>query len=404
MSRAVAESGLPAFPLSFDDTAVAFSHKSDHELRLSHFIFSLTKNPGLVRILSQGARWAMAIGLPIKPLIKATVYRQFCGGENRQEYERVIAMLARARIGTILDYSVEGVESEVGFDDFMQALLKIIAEARANPNIPCVSLKMTAIGAFDIYEKVTAGAKLNTAEAAAWQRINERLETIGQAAAEACKPLYVDAEESWIQGAIDDLVETKMATFNRPRANIFTTLQFYHTGRVDYFKTLIARARREGWCLGVKFVRGAYMEKERERAHAQGYRSPIHPHKAATDGDYDHALQLFADNIDVVELCSGTHNEQSCLLLARLMAERGISNNHPHVYFSQLFGMSDHISFNLARQGYNVSKYLPFGPVESTLPYLVRRAEENTAIAGQMSKELQIIVQERKRRRAARRR
>ncbi len=403
MSRAVAESGSPPFSLSFDDTAVAFSHKSDHELRLSHFIFNLTKNPGLVKILSQGARWAMAIGLPIKPLIKATVYRQFCGGENRQEYERVIAMLARARIGTILDYSVEGVESEAGFDDFMQALLKIISEARANPNIPCVSLKMTAIGAFDIFEKVTAEAKLNTAEAAAWQRITERLETICQAAAEARKPLYVDAEESWIQGAIDGLVEAKMATFNRSRANLFTTLQFYRTGRVDHFRALIARARREGWRLGVKFVRGAYMEKERERARAQGYRSTIHPNKAATDGDYNLALQHFVDNIDVVELCSGTHNEQSCLLLAQLMAERGIANNHPHVYFSQLFGMSDHVSFNLARQGYNVSKYLPFGPVESTLPYLVRRAEENTAIAGQMSKELQIIVQERKRRRAARR-
>jgi proline dehydrogenase len=403
MSRAVAESGSPSFSLSFDDTAVAFSHKSDHELRLSHFIFNLTKNPGLVKILSQGARWAMAIGLPIKPLIKATVYRQFCGGENRQEYERVIAMLARARIGTILDYSVEGVESETGFDDFMQALLKIISEARTNPNIPCVSLKMTAIGAFDTYEKVTAGAKLNTAEAAAWQRITERLETICQAAAEARKPLYVDAEESWIQGAIDGLVEAKMATFNRLRANLFTTLQFYRTDRVDHFRALIARARQEGWRLGVKFVRGAYMEKERERARAQGYRSPIRPNKAATDGDYNLALQHFVDNINVVELCSGTHNEQSCLLLAQLMAERGIPNNHPHVYFSQLFGMSDHVSFNLARQGYNVSKYLPFGPVESTLPYLVRRAEENTAIAGQMSKELQVIVQERKRRRAARR-
>lgn len=403
MPRATAKSGSQHDTLSFDNTAVAFAHKSDHDLRLSHFIFSLTKNPRLVMILSQGARWAMALGLPVKPLIKATVYRQFCGGETRQEYAKVINMLARARIGTILDYSVEGVESEAGFDDFMQALLDIIAEARTNPNIPCVSLKMTAIGAFHIYEKVTDGAALTTAEATAWQRIADRLETICRAAAEAGKPLYVDAEESWIQGAIDGLIEAKMTKFNRSRACLFTTVQFYRLGRVDYFKSLIEQARRENWRLGIKFVRGAYMEKERERARAKGYPSPINTDKTSTDDDYDRALKIFAENIDVVELCSGTHNEKSCLLLARLMAERGIPNSHPHVYFSQLFGMSDHVSFNLARQGYNVSKYLPFGPVESTLPYLVRRAEENTAIAGQMSKELQIIVQERKRRRAARR-
>jgi proline dehydrogenase len=401
MPQATTDSGISTFDLSFDDTAVAFAHKSDHELRLSYLIFSLTKNPGLVKILSQGARWAMAVGLPVKPLIKATVYRQFCGGETRAEYHRVIDMLARAGIDTILDYSVEGVENEAGFDDFTHSMLAIIAQARNNSNIPCVSLKMTAIGAFDLYKKVTAGSGLDAVETAAWQRVDDRLQTICHAAVEAGKPVYVDAEESWIQGAIDGLIESKMAKLNSARAHLFTTLQFYRTGRVDHFKALIERARDEGWRLGVKFVRGAYMEKERERAFSLGYPSPIHPTKAATDSDYDRALEIFADNVEVVELCNGTHNEQSCLLLARLMAAGSIPCDHSHVYFSQLFGMSDHVSFNLARRGYNVSKYLPFGPVASTLPYLVRRAEENTAIAGQMSKELQIIIRELKRRRAA---
>jgi proline dehydrogenase len=231
--------------------------------------------------------------------------------------------------------------------------------------------------------------------------VKSRLEDICEASYQACKPIYIDAEESWIQTAIDELAEAMMSRYNQDKAIVFTTLQLYRWDRNDYFLRLIRRARSEGYKLGIKIVRGAYLEKERERAKRYGYRSPVNATKEDTDREYDKSVEIFIDNIDVVEICVGTHNEASCRLLIELMAEKDLPNDHPHIYFSQLYGMSDNISFNLAKAGYNVSKYLPFGPVESTLPYLARRAEENTAIAGQMSKELEIIMKERERRKAA---
>jgi len=285
----------PDLPVSFKDTAVAFQHKSDRELLLSYLIFGLTKSPFLVKFLSQAAKLTLALGLPVKPLIKATVFKQFCGGEEKKEYSKVITKLGRAAIGTILDYSVEGSEDEAGFEATTKQLLQNIEQSKSNPNIPCTCMKMTAIGSFDIFKKITAGDPLSKAEQHEWQKVKDRVEKIGKASYEADKPIY----------------------------------------------------------------------------------------------------------IDVVEICVGTHNEESCELLVQSMAENKLPNDHPQIYFSQLFGMSDNISFNLAKAGYNVSKYLPFGPVESTLPYLARRAEENTAIAGQMSKELETIAKERKRRRSA---
>jgi len=260
---------------------------------------------------------------------------------------------------------------------------------------------MTAIGPFELYQKVTDDETLSRDEQNEWDKVKKRLETICEAAFHADKPIYIDAEETWIQKAIDDLAEEMMSRFNRRKAIVFTTLQLYRWDRNDYFLELIERARSQGYKLGIKIVRGAYIEKERERAQRHGYRSPINDTKADTDREYDKSVQIFIDNIDAVEICVGTHNEASCKLLLELMAARGLPNDHPHIYFSQLYGMSDNISFNLANAGYNVSKYLPYGPVESTLPYLARRAEENTAIAGQMSKELEIIVKERKRRKIA---
>jgi proline dehydrogenase len=387
-------------PVSFDDTQVAFQNKSNRELLLSYLIFLLTKNPFLVKLLSQAAKICLDLGLPIKAIIKSTVFKQFCGGESSREYRRVIDTLGRSTIGTILDYSVEGSQDEAGFESTTKELLKVIEEAATNPNIPCTCMKLSAIGDFALYEKVSSGAPLSAAERDAWEKIEGRLDTICAAACSVGKPIYIDAEESWVQEAMDRLAETMMQRYNTERAVVYTTLQLYRWDRIDYFENLIREARAAGYKIGVKIVRGAYLEKERQRAREMGYPSPVNPSKQATDDEYNRAITLFIDNIDVCELCLGTHNESSCRLLMQQMAERNIRRNHPHIWFAQLYGMSDNISFNLAKAGYNVTKYLPYGPVEATLPYLTRRAEENTAIAGQMSKELDIIVRERHRRRS----
>jgi proline dehydrogenase len=260
---------------------------------------------------------------------------------------------------------------------------------------------MTGIGRFGLFEKVSSEDVLSIQEEQEWNRVKKRLDIICRTASEAGKPIYIDAEESWMQKAIDNLAEEMMQKYNKIKAVVFTTLQMYRWDRFDYLKQLIGQAKSASYILGVKIVRGAYMEKERERARKFGYPSPITPTKAATDEAYNKTMKLVIDYIDVVELCAGTHNETSCLHLAQIMDQKQLPHNHPHIYFSQLYGMSDHISFSLAKAGYNVSKYLPFGPVKSTLPYLARRAEENTAIAGQMSKELAIIAEERRRRRSA---
>ncbi len=390
------------FPIDFKDTEIAFQHKSDFDLARSYVIFLLTKSPSLVKILSKSAKLALTMGLPIEPIIKATVFKQFCGGEIRKEYQKVIDQLARAGIGTILDYSVEGEGNETEFERTARAIVQTIQAARLADNIPCACMKMTGIGDATLFAKMTAGMTLTPDEETAWTRLRGRLEAICKQAAESGTPIYIDAEESWIQGAMDKLAEEMMAAHNRHSAIVFTTLQLYRTDRVDYFKRLIASARAKSFRLGVKIVRGAYMEQERDRARRVGYPSPIHPDKPATDQAFDACIHLFVDNIENVEICVGTHNEYSCRLLAGLMAERDIPTNHSHIYFSQLYGMSDHISYKLAHAGYNVTKYLPYGPVASTLPYLARRAEENTAIAGQMSKELEIIARERQRRKQVR--
>jgi len=394
------ESKTEPMSVSFQDTSIAFKNKSDKELILSYLIFGLTKSPFLVKFLSQAAKLTLSMGLPVKPIIKSTVFKQFCGGEKESEYTNVVEKLGQSGIGAILDYSVEGTEDETGFESTKRELLKVIDKSKTNPDIPCTCMKMTGIGPFDLYKKITANEPLTVEEQREWEKVRNRLEAICKASFKADKPIYIDAEETWIQQAIDDLSEKMMSMYNQEKAIVFTTLQLYRWDRNDYFLELIQRARAGGYKLGIKIVRGAYIEKERERARRYGYRSPINATKEDTDREYDKSVEIFIDNIDVVEICVGTHNEASCKLLLKLMAERDLPNNHPHIYFSQLYGMSDNVSFNLANAGYNVSKYLPYGPVESTLPYLARRAEENTAIAGQMSKELEIILKERKRRKA----
>jgi proline dehydrogenase len=388
-------------PVSFDNTQVAFQYKSGRDLFLAWLIFSLTKNPRLMKLLTRTVKVLMALKMPIKPIIKATVFKLFCGGETKAEYEKVIAQLRKAHIGTILDYAVEGSADEAGYAGTEAELLKTIAEAKYNPDIPCTCLKVTAVASFALMERVSAGKALTGEQEAQWAAAQGRLDRICAAAHASDKPIYIDAEESWIQTAVDAAVEKMMRRYNRKKAIVFTTLQMYRWDRLDYLRRLIDEARAGGYRVGVKIVRGAYMEQERERARRLGYPSPINPTQEATHRDYNAAIDIIMDNIEGVEICLGTHNEYSCKHMAHLMVERGLPNDHPHITFSQLYGMSDNISFNLSRAGYNVSKYLPYGPVEATLPYLTRRAEENTAIAGQMSKELEIIVRERERRKHA---
>ncbi|MEW6467679.1 MAG: proline dehydrogenase family protein [Bacteroidota bacterium] len=394
--------GTPVSPVSFINTEKAFRNKDDQELKRSLWLFRLLRNPFLVRVFSWLTIAALKLRLPVISAIKATIYRQFCAGETLTESLVVVKRLGRAGVGSILDYSVEGKKSEEDFERTRDEVMSIIAMAKGNPAIPYTSIKLSGLIRFSLLEKASANIRLNDVELAEFLRAMERAEAIFAAARKAEIPVYIDAEESWIQYAIDALAEEWMKKYNHERAVVLTTLQMYRWDRIDYLKKLIADARTENYFIGIKLVRGAYLEKENKRAAEMNYRSPIHASKEATDKDFDHAVDICLENIDIVTLCAGTHNENSTLHLVTKMKELGIPNDHAHVYFSQLYGMSDHITYNLADSGYNVTKYLPYGPVESTVPYLVRRAEENTAIAGQMGRELKLILEEKERRKTAR--
>ena len=386
-------------PVLFNDTSIAFAHKNDKEVLMSYLLFWMMSKPILVKVLSNLTKFALKIHLPVRSLIKFTVYRQFCGGENKMEFTSVISKLGESGIGTILDYSVEGVESEEKFDQTKLELLRIVDLAKDNPHIPCTCMKVTGIGRFKLLEKASRGTALTKGEEGEYHRILLRLDQICKASHALNKPIYIDAEESWIQDAIDAMAEEMMERYNDGRAIVFTTIQMYRHDRNAYFQRLIQLHREKKRILGVKIVRGAYLEKENKRAQRMGYDTLMNSSKRDTDTQYDKALALGINNLDVVEFCAGTHNPESNRLLTELMVERNLPNNHPHIWFSQLYGMSDHISYSLANAGYNVCKYVPYGPVASTMPYLIRRARENTAIAGQMGQELKLLMEERNRRR-----
>lgn len=385
-------------PVSFEDTSQAFSHLSDDDLRFNYWLFRLMNNPGLTNLSTSMADLAIRWNLPVNWAAKPTIFRVFCGGETINESLEAVKALGERNVGAILDYSVEGQEEESEFDKTEKEIVRIIELAKDNPHIPVSCIKISGIASNKLLEKLSSNAELSDREREGAAALHQRFERICKAAYDHGVPIYVDAEESWIQDAIDRLVESMMARFNKEKAIVFQTAQLFRHDRLAYYTDLIQRGRREGFRIGVKLVRGAYLDKENERAKERGYPTPIQPDKESTDRDYNAALKLSVDNIDWVEVCAGTHNEYSCKYLATLMAEKGLQNDHPHIYFSQLYGMSDYMSFNLSAAGYNVSKYLPYGPVRSTLPYLIRRAKENTAIAGQMGKEYSMIRKEIKRR------
>ena len=346
------------------------------------------------------AKTVLDVGLPVESFIRATLFKHFCGGETIEQCQKTIFKLSDFNIGTILDYSVEGSQTEREFDKTAREIIRTIHLAKQNKAIPFCVFKMTGVARFELLEKVNAKVPLSAEETKQWERARHRLHAICLNAAQNQVRLFIDAEESWIQTAIDDFALEMMREFNRERAILFHTVQMYRTDRMDYLKTLLQISRTEGFFVGLKIVRGAYMEKERARAESQQRTSPIHTTKEATDRTYDEALQFCFANLDRVSLCAGTHNEKSTYQMVKLIETNGLTRNDDRLYFSQLLGMSDNLSYNLAAAGFNVAKYVPYGPVKVLVPYLTRRAQENTSIAGQTGRELTLIEKELKRRRS----
>lgn len=385
--------------VNFDNTATAFSYKSTADLRRANFIFSLVNHPWMSGLATGLVRLALNLGLPVEEIIRRTAFNHFCGGISIRDSEKVIANLAAYKVSTILDYSVEGEKSEAGFDATMEETLQTIALAKTSKHIPFAVFKVTGLASVELLEKIQSAASLTELENAAWERVQSRVNSICSAGAAAGIPVLIDAEETWIQEPIDKLAYDMMQRFNKDRAIVYNTYQMYCTRSLSNLKSAFHDAAMHQYYLGAKLVRGAYMEKERERAADMGYDSPIHPSKEATDTAYNQALNFCLDNKQRIYLMSGSHNDYSNYYLVDLMGLHGLAANDPRVWFAQLYGMSDNISFNLAGAGYNVAKYLPYGPVRSVMPYLFRRAQENTSVAGQSSRELRLIREELRRRR-----
>lgn len=387
--------------LNFQDTAIAFADKSDSELQEKYRMFKTMNSPLLNGIGTRMATFALSIGLPVEGIIKSTVFEQFCGGETIAECSPTIEKLGRSNIGAILDYSAEGKTSEAEFDETRDEILRTIQRAKGDENIPFAVFKVSGIAPLGTLEKMSSKRRLDAKGASKCEHIHGRVDEICGYAAKIGQPIFIDAEESWIQDAIDRLASEMMQKYNRGRAIVYNTIQLYRKDRLQFLRESRRQASKDGYILGVKLVRGAYMEKERTRAAEMGYESPIQPDKESTDADYDAAIDYCLKHLDEISFVAGTHNEESTRLLAEKMYNASIVANHPHIHFSQLFGMSDNLSYVLAKQGYNVSKYVPYGPVKDAIPYLVRRAQENSSVTGQVSRELDLIKKEIKRRRLA---
>jgi len=385
--------------ISFENTEIAFKNKSNNDLKKAYWLFKIVANPKLVHFGKAATNIALKLRLPIDGFIKKTIFKQFCGGETIRECEKVTKSMAEFGVKTILDYSVEGKISEEDFDATVDEIISTIEAGKKDKNIPFAVFKVTGIARFGILEAANDGLdNLSIKEKKELESVINRIERICKKAFENDQPVFIDAEETWIQNTIDAISTQMMKKYNQKKAIVFNTAQMYRHDRLVYLEKEINLAKSGAYYYGIKLVRGAYMEKERERADKMNYLSPIQPDKASTDKDFDLALELIINNIDTVSLCAGTHNEQSSSYLSELMSDKNIENNDHHIYFAQLLGMSDHISYNLAYKNYNVAKYVPYGPIKEVLPYLLRRADENTSVAGQTSRELDLIEKEKNRR------
>lgn len=408
---------IPSPEIRFDNTEIAFAHQSDAELKQALFLFGLMSWSPLVKLGARFTPWAVRHKLPILGLLRKTIYRQFVGGESLVQSRTVSDALNQLRVDVILDYGVEGKEGEENFNQATQEFIRVINHAATCPNIPFMSVKVTGLARFDLLGKVHALIQLQRgqlkqrytqalellteSERLEWRNVVLRLEQIAQIGQEKQIGVLIDAEESWIQDAIDAVALHLMSRFNQDRVVVFNTYQLYRHDRLSFLVDNYHWAQDEGYFLGAKLVRGAYMEKERSRAQKLGYPSPIQTDKSATDRDYDNALAFCMDHLDRIFVMVASHNEESSLYATKLLTELGHPIDHPQVHWSQLYGMSDNITFNLAKAGCSVSKYLPFGPISEVVPYLMRRAQENTSVRGQTSRELNLLKAERARRRQA---
>lgn len=387
--------------ISFDNTEVAFAGKSNKDLQWSYRLFKILGRNWMMKFGKLATNAALAMRLPINGMIKKTIFKQFCGGETIQECDSKIADLGKFGIGTILDYSVEGKNEEQELDGTKNEIIATIKRASKDPNIPFSVFKPTGLVTDTLLEKANnTSNQLSTAEKEELGRALDRVDAICKAAYEMNVPVFIDAEDSWYQDAIDRMANEMMARYNQDKTIVYNTIQMYRHDRLEFLKQTHAEANEGDYKVGIKLVRGAYMEKERKRAQEMGYPSPIQPDKESTDRDYNQALEYMMQNLDTFSICAGTHNEKSSAFLVDLMANHNIAKDDKRVYFAQLLGMSDHISFNLAHEGYNVAKYVPYGPVRDVMPYLIRRADENTSVAGQTGRELSLIIKEKKRRKS----
>ena len=382
----------------FENTEVAFASKTDADLERAYFLFRLIANQPLVRIGTNIAQFALKSHLPVEGLIRATVFDHFCSGTSAEESVKVVNLLAEQNVYAVLDYSVEGAKAEISLDDCLTNIIATIKLSATSDNIPFTVFKPTGFGHPELYTKKSKQEKLTLAEEDAWERIRNRFIRCCDVAQQHNMKLLVDAEESWLQPAINLLVEEMMSIYNKKEALIHTTAQLYIKDKLNYLHYLGEKAKEQNFIAGIKLVRGAYMEKEAERARQLNYPNPICSSKKDTDENFDAAWKYMLDNLDHFSIYFGSHNEESTYAIMDELAKRKIAKDHPHIWFGQLYGMSDHISFNLAKAGFKVSKYLPFGPVKDVLPYLIRRAEENTSVEGQTVRELELIQKERKRR------
>jgi proline dehydrogenase len=400
--------------ISFDNTEFAFEYKSDKELKKARFLFSMMGKPWLVKAGVRLAPWSIKAGLPVKGIIRKTIFRQFVGGETLEQTARAAKLLNDYHVQVILDYGIEGKEGEENFDHACEEFIRVINYAGSQPAIPFMSIKVTGFARFALLEKLDSGMhkaegtlmkrflkavdELEADEKEEWHRVRHRMMRICETAAEKKVGVFVDAEETWIQDPVDALTILMMDTFNKERCIVYNTIQHYRHDRLQFLEDSYAAALDRNFILGAKLVRGAYMEKERKRAAEKKYPSPIQPDKESTDRDYNEGVKFCVDHIDRIALVVASHNEYSNLYATRLLQEKGLPLNHPHIHWSQLYGMSDNITFNLAHAGCSVSKYLPFGPIRDVIPYLMRRAQENTSVKGQTGRELGLIKKELKRR------
>jgi proline dehydrogenase len=384
--------------MRFDDTSVAFSDRTDAEVRRAKWLFTLVGSPTLVKMGSPLLNLALRLHLPVKGLIRSTVFSHFCGGEDIPSCSVTVDRLYRSHIHSLLDFSAEGKDTEDDHDRVMREVMLTIHNAADDRRIPFAVFKCTGLVRFGLLEKLSGGGPLTQEEKTEWSRARGRVVRLCEEAARCNVPIFIDAEESWIQDAIDLLAHEMMALHNRQKAIVHNTVQLYRNDRLQHLYKAHATAKNEGYIYGVKLVRGAYMEKERERAAKHGYPSPIHVDKASTDRDFDQAVEHCLAHVSEISVFIGTHNENSCETASGRLLSLGKRPDERHVWFGQLLGMSDNISYALAQAGHNVVKYVPYGPVADVMPYLIRRAEENTSIAGQTGRELSLIRREIERR------